>query len=122
MGKKNKKKAPSIDVIETIDKLNLSGLLNVLDGVVDSPGRILVMTTNHPEKLDPALIRPGRINRRVHLGYLVPEQLCAIAEHYLRTSLTSSQRLEAAQICELRDITPAWVEQCCAEANIVDEL
>ncbi|KAF0691357.1 hypothetical protein As57867_017338, partial [Aphanomyces stellatus] len=43
------------------DKLNLSGLLNVLDGVVDSPGRILIMTTNHPEKLDPALIRPGRV-------------------------------------------------------------
>ena len=36
-------------------QLNLSGLLNVLDGVVDSPERILVMTTNHPEKLDPAV-------------------------------------------------------------------
>ena len=42
-----------------LDELNLSGVLNVLDGVVDSPGRILIMTTNHPEKLDPALIRPG---------------------------------------------------------------
>ncbi|KAJ0390162.1 hypothetical protein P43SY_011755 [Pythium insidiosum] len=40
------------------DKLNLAGLLNVLDGVIDCPGRILIMTTNHPEKLDPALIRP----------------------------------------------------------------
>lgn len=42
------------------DKLNLTGLLNVLDGVVDTPGRMLVITTNHPELLDPALIRPGR--------------------------------------------------------------
>ena len=41
------------------DELDLSGVLNVLDGVVDCPERILVMTTNHPEKLDPALIRPG---------------------------------------------------------------
>lgn len=39
------------------DALNLAGLLNVLDGVVDTPGRIVVMSTNHPEKLDPALIR-----------------------------------------------------------------
>jgi hypothetical protein len=39
------------------------GLLNVLDGVVDTPGRIVVMTSNHPDKLDPALIRPGRINK-----------------------------------------------------------
>ena len=51
-----------------------AGLLNVLDGVVDCPNRIVVLTTNHPEKLDPALIRPGRINKKVlilscpHLG------------------------------------------------------
>lgn len=45
------------------DDLNLAGLLNVLDGVVDTPGRLLVLSTNHPEMLDPALIRPGRINR-----------------------------------------------------------
>ena len=50
------------------DKLDLSGLLNVLDGVVDTPNRILVMTTNHPEKLDPALIRPGRIDKKLLLG------------------------------------------------------
>ena len=37
------------------------GLLNVLDGIVDTPGRIVIMTTNLPEALDAALIRPGRI-------------------------------------------------------------
>jgi ATP-dependent 26S proteasome regulatory subunit len=52
------------------DRLDLSGLLNVLDGVVDTPNRILVMTTNHPEKLDPALIRPGRIDKKLFLGYM----------------------------------------------------
>ena len=51
------------------DRLNLSGLLNVLDGVVDTPERIVVMTTNHPEILDPALIRPGRIDQKLLLGY-----------------------------------------------------
>ena len=50
------------------DGLNLAGVLNVLDGVVDSPGRIVIMTSNHPEKLDPALIRPGRINKQLHLA------------------------------------------------------
>lgn len=56
------------------DKLDLAGLLNVLDGVVDCPGRIVVMTTNHPETLAPALIRPGRVNHKVHLGYIeLPE-------------------------------------------------
>lgn len=53
--------------ITTIDEkstLTLSGLLNAIDGVFNSHGRILIMTTNHPEKLDDALIRPGRIDRR----------------------------------------------------------
>ena len=47
-------------------QLTLSYFLNVLDGVIETPGRILIMTTNHPEKLDRALIRPGRIDLKVH--------------------------------------------------------
>lgn len=44
--------------------VTLSGLLNVLDGQMAQEGNVLVMTSNHPEKLDPALIRPGRIDRQ----------------------------------------------------------
>jgi chaperone BCS1 len=44
------------------DKLTLSFLLNLLDGVLETPGRVLIMTTNYPEKLDKALIRPGRVD------------------------------------------------------------
>jgi ATP-dependent 26S proteasome regulatory subunit len=40
--------------------VTFSGLLNALDGVRSQEGRILMMTTNHREKLDPALLRPGR--------------------------------------------------------------
>lgn len=46
------------------------GLLNVLDGVVDTPGRIVVVTTNLVDSLDPALIRPGRIDKKILLGYM----------------------------------------------------
>lgn len=46
-------------------KVTFSGLLNALDGVAASEGRILFMTTNHLEKLDPALVRPGRCDRQV---------------------------------------------------------
>ncbi|WP_406699375.1 AAA family ATPase [Singulisphaera sp. Ch08] len=54
--------------------VTLSGLLNALDGVSSREGRILFLTTNHPERLDPALIRPGRIDRSFHLGNTTPEQ------------------------------------------------
>ena len=44
------------------EKLDLSFLLNILDGVLENPGRIVIMTSNHIDKLDHALIRPGRID------------------------------------------------------------
>jgi chaperone BCS1 len=49
--------------------VSFSGLLNALDGVRSQEGRVLVMTTNHPEKLDPALLRPGRADVKVKLNY-----------------------------------------------------
>jgi mitochondrial chaperone BCS1 len=45
--------------------ISLSGLLNAIDGVASHEGRVLVMTTNKPEKLDDALIRPGRVDLQV---------------------------------------------------------
>ncbi|EDN04866.1 predicted protein [Histoplasma mississippiense (nom. inval.)] len=45
--------------------VSLSALLNALDGVSSQEGRLLIMTTNHIERLDNALIRPGRVDRKV---------------------------------------------------------
>ena len=42
-----------------LNRLTFSGLLNAIDGVTSTEGRILFMTTNHVDRLDPALIRPG---------------------------------------------------------------
>jgi len=44
------------------DKLDLATLLNVLDGVRETPGRIIILSTNYPERLDEALLRPGRFD------------------------------------------------------------
>ena len=44
------------------DKLTVSFILNIIDGIQEHPGRILVITSNHYNKLDPALVRPGRID------------------------------------------------------------
>lgn len=50
--------------------VSFSGLLNAIDGVAAQEGRALVMTTNHKERLDPALIRPGRADVHVALGWV----------------------------------------------------
>jgi SpoVK/Ycf46/Vps4 family AAA+-type ATPase len=44
------------------DPLTLDDFLNLWDGVRETPGRIIVITSNHYHDLDPALIRPGRID------------------------------------------------------------
>jgi hypothetical protein len=49
----------------TEDGLKLSHILNVFDGLLEMPGRIIIITTNHPEKIDEALLRPGRIDRKI---------------------------------------------------------
>jgi len=54
--------------------VTLSGLLNALDGVSSREGRVLFLTTNHPDRLDPALIRPGRVDLKLELGHAVPDQ------------------------------------------------
>ncbi|RHY27627.1 hypothetical protein DYB32_006658 [Aphanomyces invadans] len=106
------------------DKLNLSGLLNVLDGVVDSPGRILIMTTNHPEKLDPALIRPGRVNKKVELGPINGRQTQAMIEHYFATALSQAQRNAVARVIAnaSNSFSPAQIEQLCAEHYDIDDM
>lgn len=55
--------------------ITLSSLLNNLDGVGSNHGRIFIMTSNHPELLDPALIRHGRIDLSVKLGNCSHEQI-----------------------------------------------
>lgn len=58
--------------------VTLAGLLNVLDGVVELNDVIIVMTTNHYDKLDPALVRPGRITKHLTLKYMTRENALAL--------------------------------------------
>jgi len=57
------------------EELSLSFILNLLDGILETPGRILIVTTNHVEKLDKAFIRPGRIDVNLEVGYCTLEMI-----------------------------------------------
>ncbi|KAI2471888.1 P-loop containing nucleoside triphosphate hydrolase protein [Annulohypoxylon bovei var. microspora] len=54
--------------------ISLSGLLNAIDGVASHEGRVLIMTTNTPEQLDEALIRPGRVDLQVAFANATRDQ------------------------------------------------
>jgi chaperone BCS1 len=54
--------------------VTFSGFLNALDGVASGEERIIFLTTNHINRLDPALIRPGRVDLASLVDDAVPEQ------------------------------------------------
>ena len=55
--------------------ITLSGLLNAIDGVAGHEGRILIMTTNHVTTLDPALMRPGRVDMQIDFTHATKAQI-----------------------------------------------
>lgn len=55
-----------IKISKNIESSNLSYLLNIIDGLSESNDRIIIMTSNHPDKLDKALVRSGRIDLKIH--------------------------------------------------------
>lgn len=62
--------------------VSFSGLLNALDGVASAEERILFLTTNHVERLDGALVRPGRVDMTVNLGYATGWQTKQLWERF----------------------------------------
>lgn len=66
-------------------QLTLSGVLNFIDGLWSTCGdeRIIIFTTNHKEKLDPALLRPGRMDMHIHLSYCTPAGFMVLVCNYL---------------------------------------
>ncbi|CAN4079322.1 unnamed protein product [Withania somnifera] len=66
-------------------KLTLSGLLNFIDGIWSACGqeRIIIFTTNHKDKLDPALIRRGRMDMHIEMSYCRYEAFKVLAKNYL---------------------------------------
>lgn len=71
----------------TEDKLTLSDLLNIIDGVIETPNRIIIMTSNHYDKLDPALIRPGRIDYSLKLGCATENVIKDIYYNYYKENI-----------------------------------
>jgi chaperone BCS1 len=59
-----------------------SGLLNTLDGVAAKEGRILILTTNHPERIPQSLVRDGRVDIRRRFGWATPEQAARLLRRF----------------------------------------
>ncbi|XP_038716257.1 AAA-ATPase ASD, mitochondrial-like [Tripterygium wilfordii] len=104
LGKEEKESKPS--------QVTLSGLLNFIDGLWSACGgeRLIVFTTNHVEKLDPALIRKGRMDNHIQLTYCRFEAFKVLAKNYLQLeSHDLFSRID--ELLKDVDMTPADVAE-----------
>lgn len=95
-------------------KVTLSGLLNFTDGLWSCLGneRIIIFTTNHIEKLDPGLLRPGRMDMHIHMSFCNFAIFKVLAQNYL--GVTTDPMFEKIEQLLLEDsvrITPAEVTE-----------
>lgn len=86
----------------TQNGVTLSGLLNVLDGFHAPSGVLFVMTTNHIEKLDEALLRPGRIDYKLYMGHATDHQKIELYRRFFPDSAESApyEFVEASRTAE----------------------
>lgn len=96
---------------EGLSRVTLSGLLNMLDGVASSEARIVCMTTNYIERLDSALIRPGRVDVKEYIGYASAHQLRLMYERFYpyKNKEDANEFVQAAQQTN-KDISMAMIQ------------
>ncbi|KAI9164836.1 hypothetical protein LWI28_002990 [Acer negundo] len=110
----------SILIIEDIDcnggsdtGLTLSGMLNFIDGLWSSCGdeRIVVFTTNHKDRIDPALLRPGRMDVHINMSYCSFSGFKLLASNYLGIKDNHSLFGEIEGLIQRTEVTPAVVAE-----------
>jgi hypothetical protein len=67
--------------VDKNDEIEMGDLLRFLDGVEDQTDRLIIATTNHPDKINPLLLRPGRFDLKLELGYCSMQMFCDIARN-----------------------------------------
>lgn len=103
-------------------KVTLSGLLNFIDGLWSACGveRLIVFTTNYVEKLDPALIRRGRMDKHIKLSYCTFEAFKVLAKNYLSLEMHPMFDTVQTLIGETK-ITPADVAENLMPKSSLDD-
>ena len=94
---------------ENKEEITLSFLLNLLDGVLETQNRILIITSNYPERLDKALIRPGRIDLNIQFDNANMKMILEMLEHFYNLTEAEAKKLELDSRMDRGILTPAEV-------------
>ncbi|GJZ62002.1 AAA-ATPase-like protein [Tanacetum coccineum] len=107
--------------MKIIQHVTLSGFLNFIDGLLSSCGdeRIIIFTTNRKDKLDPALLRPGRMDVHINMSYRTPCGFRLLTSNYLGTTQHDLFG-EIEDLIRKVEITPAEVAEQLLKDNDLD--
>lgn len=98
----------SDSLVKLANSTTLQTLLTTLDGIMTPHGLVLFMTTNYVQNLDPALIRPGRVDYKLNFGQLDDHQIkqaCKFySEHSWETSFNEIKSLKPKSMAEVQEI------------------
>jgi len=89
--------------------LSFSTILNFLDGALRVDGLVTFMTTNHIENLDPALIRPGRVNLIEKIGYPDKNEISDFYKLYYPKSSKTDIKKFVDIVSKIKNISPATI-------------
>lgn len=94
--------------------MTLSGLLNFIDGLWSSCGdeRVIVFTTNHKDRLDPALLRPGRMDMHINMSYCTSNGFKILVSNYLDVAGKQHHLCgEIESLVDSMEVTPAVIAE-----------
>lgn len=97
------------------DDLTLSCFLNIIDGILETPGRIMIMTSNYPGTIDKAILRPGRIDINLELKRASIKILQEILVFFYDTDLKSVTELTSSLKIKDYDMSPAEIMNICEQ-------
>jgi len=97
-------------------KLTLSCVLNTIDGILEQEGRIIIITTNYKDKLDSALLRPGRIDMKINFTRCSGIMVKNIIEHFYGQRITDDREFED------NVYTPAEIIEKCFNCTDIDNI
>ncbi len=97
------------------DDLDIQDLMQIMDGICDYPGRVIVATTNHPDDIPKNLIRPGRFDRIIHLGYIDVDSSVEMVKYLFGEDYIVSDEFKT--VIKNNNVSPASLEQACIETN-----
>jgi len=104
------------------DEITLEYVLNIFDGVIEQHDTIIIFTTNHLEDIDPALLRPGRVDIQMELKRATVETIKEMLAYHYNIPKEEIEKKEGMKLLKDYEYSPAYIQNQITKINNTEEL